>query len=157
MGNLVSRTWTEQNQRLTGTAANSFLGKSPLSDAFYPVPSFTLATKDVECPLVLRSRKRSKMTLDEMKPGDVRVFRGGQAVVLAAGIWAKRAGKKWIRIDITGTKNLHTTVTNDPSSDRYHRTLFRDLRRILLARGCWSFGAEGEETEGAQESRRRKP
>jgi hypothetical protein len=87
------------------------------------------------------------MARDEMKPGDVRTFRGGQAVVLATGIWAKREGKKWIRIDITGTKNFHTTVTNDPKSERYHRTLFRDLRRILLAHDCWPFASEGGETE----------
>jgi hypothetical protein len=84
---------------------------------------------------------------DDMKPGDVRTFRGGQAVVLATGVWVKRDGKKWIRIDITGTKNFHTTVTNDKNSERYHRTLFRDLRRVLLANGCWPFGEEGAETE----------
>ena len=52
------------------------------------------------------------MARDYMKPGDVRTFRGGRAVVLAIGIWAKREGKKWIRIDITGTRNFHTTVSN---------------------------------------------
>ncbi len=84
--------------------------------------------------------------MDDMKPGDVRVFRGGRAVVLAVGVWAKH-DKSHIRIDVTGTKNFHTTVTNDPTSERYHRTLFRDLRRVLLANGCWSFGDEGAETE----------
>ena len=90
------------------------------------------------------------MLRNSMKPGDVRSFRSGHAVVLATGIWAKREGKKWIRIDITGTKNLHTTVTNDTASERYHRTLFRDLRRVLLANGCWPFGDEGAETEERQ-------
>jgi hypothetical protein len=89
------------------------------------------------------------MTRGEMKPGDVRTFRkgNGEAVVLAIGIWAKREGKDRLRIDITGTKNFHTTVTNDPDSERYHRTLFRDLRRVLIAQGCWPFGDEGCETE----------
>jgi len=89
------------------------------------------------------------MAQDDMKPGDVRTFRkgNGEAVVLAIGIWAGRGGKDRLRIDITGTKNLHTTVTNDPDSERYHRTLFRDLRRVLIAKGCWSFGEEGAETE----------
>jgi len=87
------------------------------------------------------------MTRDDMKPGDVRIFRTGHAVVLATGVWAKRERRKWIRIDITGTKKFHTTVTNDPASERYHRTLFRDLRRVLLANGCWPFGDEGSETE----------
>jgi len=87
------------------------------------------------------------MPRDDIRPGDVRTFRAGQAIVLATGIWAKRKGKKWIRIDITGTSTFHTTVTNDPASERYHRTLFRDLRRVLIANGCWSFGDEGVETE----------
>lgn len=87
------------------------------------------------------------MNKDDIRPGDIRVFRPGQAVVLATGIWAKRAGKNWIRIDITGTREFHTTVTNDPSSKRYHRTLFRDLRRVLVENGCWPFGTQGVETE----------
>ncbi len=91
------------------------------------------------------------MTHDDMKPGDVRTFRKGQgdAVVLAIGIWAGREGKNRLRIDITGTKNFHTTVTNDPHSERYHRTLFRDFRRVLITNGCWPFGDEGSETEKA--------
>jgi hypothetical protein len=89
------------------------------------------------------------MTQADMKPGDVRTFRKGQgdAVVLAIGVWAGRQGKKGLRIDITGTKNFHTTVTNDPDSERYHRTLFRDFRRVLITNGCWPFGDEGSETE----------
>ena len=89
------------------------------------------------------------MTRDQMRPGDVRTFRKGRggAVVLAIGIWAGREGKNRLRIDITGTKNLHTTVTNDRDSDRYHRTLFRDLRRVLIANACWPFGEEVAETE----------
>jgi hypothetical protein len=42
---------------------------------------------------------------------------------------------------------MHTTVTNNPDSERYHRTLFRDLRRVLLENQCWPFGEEGAETE----------
>lgn len=89
------------------------------------------------------------MAAEEMKPGDVRTFQkgSGEAVVLAIGIWAARQGRDHLRIDITGTKNLHTTVTNNPDSDRYHRTLFRDLRRVLISQKCWQFGDEGAETE----------
>jgi len=86
----------------------------------------------------------------EMKPGDVRTFKhgDGNAVVLAIGIWTSRDGEKGpIRIDITGPRDMHTTVTNNPDSKRYHRTLFRDLRRVLLENNCWSFGDEGSETE----------
>ena len=37
----------------------------------------------------------------EMKPGDVRVFNGGEALAVAVGIWAKRE-REHLRIDITG-------------------------------------------------------
>ena len=89
------------------------------------------------------------MTQESMKPGDVRTFRkgDGEAVVLAIGVWAAREGKGRLRIDITGTNKFHTTVTNDPESERYHRTLFRDLRRVLIDQGCWLFGEDGSETE----------
>ncbi len=85
-----------------------------------------------------------------MKPGDLRTFKkgAGKAVVLAVGVWAKHAGEHGpIHIHITGTKRFHTTVTNDPKSERYHRTLFRDLRKVLLDNNCWPYGVEGEETE----------
>jgi hypothetical protein len=45
------------------------------------------------------------------------------------------------------TGPCRTTVTNNPDSERYHRTLFRDLRRTLLRAQCWYFGDEGGETE----------
>jgi hypothetical protein len=85
--------------------------------------------------------------MSEMKPGDQRTFKGGNgaAVVLAIGIWAKRESKH-LRIDITGA-GTHTTVTNNPNSERFHRTLFRNLRGVLIANGCWEFGDEGSETE----------
>jgi hypothetical protein len=85
----------------------------------------------------------------EMSPGDVRTFKKGKgnAVALAVGVWAAKEKGGWIRIDITGTKKFHTTVTNNPKSERYHRTLFRDLRRTLVAQGCWQFGSDGSETE----------
>ena len=83
-----------------------------------------------------------------MRPGDVRTFKRGRgnAVVLGVGIWAKRRGKQ-LHIDITGTKNFHTTVTNDPESERYHRTLFRNLRKVLIDNYCWPYGDEGSETD----------
>jgi hypothetical protein len=93
------------------------------------------------------------MAVHEMRPGDVRVFRKGEALVLATGIWAKREGKKWIRIDITGT-GKHTTVTNNPESERFHRTLFRDLRRVLVENSCWPFGIEGAESGGVNKARK---
>jgi hypothetical protein len=87
--------------------------------------------------------------MGEMKPGNVRTFKNGRgnAVVLAVGVWAAKEQSGWLRIDITGTKKSHTTVTNNPQSKRYHRILFRDLRRVLVSQGCWPFGNEGAETE----------
>lgn len=83
-----------------------------------------------------------------MKPGDVRTFKkgDGNAVVLAVGVWAARQGRQ-VHIHITGTKKFHATVTSDPDSERYHRTLFRNLRKLLIDNGCWRYGDEGVETE----------
>ena len=82
-----------------------------------------------------------------MSLADVRTFRDGEvsALVITHGIWAERRGK-WIHIHMTGPEDSHTTVTNDPNSVRYHRTLFRDLRRALIHQRCWLFGEEGSET-----------
>jgi hypothetical protein len=81
----------------------------------------------------------------EMKPGDVRIFKGGKALVVAVGIWAKRE-REHLRIDVTGFGG-HTTISNNPASERYHRTLFRNMRRIMIDQGVWEFGEEGAETE----------
>jgi hypothetical protein len=89
-----------------------------------------------------------------MRPGDQRTFKQGQgnAVVLAVGLWAQRSPNgKQLHIHMTGTKNFHTTVTNDQKSKRYHRALFRNLRRILVTNQCWPFGDEGAETEQSDE------
>ncbi len=89
----------------------------------------------------------------EMKPGDMRTFKHGEgnAVVLGVGLWATRQGQQ-IHIHITGTSKFHTTVTNNPDSERYHRTLFRNLRQVLIDNSCWPFGEEGGETAQASGS-----
>lgn len=86
---------------------------------------------------------------DVLSPGDVRVFeRGGQrSLVLGIGVWAERDTSGHIQIHLTGGPNFHTTVTNHRESERYHRTLFRNLRRRLIEHGRWPFGDEGAETE----------
>lgn len=66
-------------------------------------------------------------------------------MAVAVGIWAKRE-REHLRIDVTGFGG-HTTISNNPASERYHRTLFRNMRRILIANGVWEFGEEGAETE----------
>jgi hypothetical protein len=86
-----------------------------------------------------------------MSPGDVRTFKRGKgnAVVVGHGLWAERQGE-WIHIHLTGPDNSHTTVTNNPKSVRFHRTLFRDLRTTLINQSCWPFGEEGIETMSAE-------
>ena len=84
-----------------------------------------------------------------MKPSDERTFEkgNGNAVVLAVGVWAARDGI-YLRIDMTGD-GTQTTVTNRPGLLRNHQILFRDLRKMLMANGCWEFcdgGAEGQAT-----------
>lgn len=87
-----------------------------------------------------------------MSPGDVRTFKrgSGKALVVGVGVWAERNGK-WIQLHLTGPNHSHTTVTNNPNSERYHRTLFRDLRRTMIDQQCWPYGSEGSETENAQQ------
>ncbi len=86
--------------------------------------------------------------MDTLNPGDVRTFEEGRrlALVIGIGVWAERRGD-WIDIHLTGTEEFHTTATNQRDSERYQRTLFRNLRRLLLANGRWPFGEEGAETE----------
>ena len=85
-----------------------------------------------------------------MNPGDTRTFKtgNGNAVVMAIGLWAERkSADSPIQINITGTNKMHTSVTNSTTSERYHRTLFRDLRRVLVDNDCWPYGEDGAETE----------
>jgi len=90
----------------------------------------------------------------KISPGDVRTLQQGQgkAVVVGLGLWAEQQGQ-WVHIHLTGPNHSHTTITNNPESERYHRTLFRDLRRTLLAQDCWPFGESGAETETKKTSR----
>jgi hypothetical protein len=88
-----------------------------------------------------------------INPGDVRTFKrgNGNAVVVGLGLWAARQGK-WIHIHMTGPGDSHTTVSNNPDSVRFHRTLFRDLRRTLVRENCWPFGEDGAEVEQEEDS-----
>jgi hypothetical protein len=77
-----------------------------------------------------------------MKPDDQGTFTNGNGneVVLAVGLWAARDGIH-LRIDTTGA-DPHTIVANGSSSVSSHRILFGDLRKVLMANGCWD-GDEG--------------
>ena len=83
-----------------------------------------------------------------MLPGDVCTFKGGRAIAATFGIWAAKNGK-WIRIHMTGDgiNFSNTSVYNNLGSIRYHRTLFRNLRRLLIVYGKRPFGEEGSEME----------
>jgi hypothetical protein len=81
---------------------------------------------------------------DDLRTGDLRLY-GKKSLALAVGLFPKRSGK-YLRIDVTGTGG-HTTIENNPASERYHRTLFRNFRRVLVKQGRWPFGDEGAETE----------
>jgi hypothetical protein len=85
----------------------------------------------------------------EMRPGDVRLFEGRnkKAIAVTIGLWAeRRSAYQPIQIHITGNGG-NTTVNNQIGSERYHRTLFSNLRRILVKNGRWEFGDESSETE----------
>lgn len=74
----------------------------------------------------------------KMTPGDSRTFKRKQkqALVLAIGVWAE-FNEGVAQIHIAGNDNLHVIVVDQPDSKRYHTTLFRHLRQVLLDNGCW--------------------
>jgi hypothetical protein len=79
-----------------------------------------------------------------MRAEDQRVFANGNAVVSAVGLWAAADGIH-LRIDTTG-ESAPAAGTNGAGPVRDHRILLRDLRRMLMADGCW-VGDEGAETQ----------
>ena len=83
-----------------------------------------------------------------MKRGDVRVAEGDKTITVAFGVWAGKKGR-WIYIVMAGDGNgfSQVSVTHNPKSKMYHKTLFRDLRRLLIEYDKWTFGDEGSETE----------
>ncbi len=88
--------------------------------------------------------------LHDFRPGDIRVFEKGnnKALAIVVGVWVEKPKADGpIHIHITGTPTFHTSVTNQEGSERYHRTLFRNLRRLLVEHSRWPFGNEGVETE----------
>ncbi len=83
-----------------------------------------------------------------MQPGDSRPANENKTVTLAVTAWVEKH-EPYLEIHIIGDGELfnHTTVNNNPVSPRYHRTIFRNLRRLLIASGKWPYGNEGIETE----------
>ena len=80
-----------------------------------------------------------------MQPGDVREYKGKKAIAAAFGIWAEKDKTGYIHIHMTGdNKNFkHVTVCNNSKSkSRYHKVLFRDLRKLLIAYNKWPYQGE---------------
>lgn len=76
-----------------------------------------------------------------IRAGDVRIPKKGKTVIVAFGVWAKKK-RNDIEIHITCDKrNLkHLTISNNPKSGRrYHRVLFRDLKKLLSTNKRWPF------------------
>jgi hypothetical protein len=68
----------------------------------------------------------------------------GRTVYPKIGVWyAEEDGH--IRLSIEG-QGL-TSVSNDPTSERYHRTLYAKLAEVLREHGAWPATAKG--TAGA--------
>lgn len=74
-----------------------------------------------------------------MEPSEQRTLGkgSGNAVVAAVGLWAASDGIH-LRIDTAGDGSV-----------RDHRILFGDLRRVLMANGCWEFGCEGADAQAS--------
>ncbi|HEX5282580.1 MAG TPA: hypothetical protein VFW30_00540 [Bryocella sp.] len=84
-----------------------------------------------------------------MNPDEQSAFSkgNGDAVVSAVRLWAARDGIH-LRIDTAGA-DAQATVTNEPGSVKDRRILFGDLRRVLMANGCWGLGDEAGGGKGA--------
>ena len=64
----------------------------------------------------------------------------GRTVYPKIGVWyAEEDGH--IRLSIEG-QGL-TSVSNDPASERYHRTLYEKLAEVLKKNGTWPTTAKG--------------
>lgn len=62
--------------------------------------------------------------------------RKGKTVYIHMGIWYD---KKSGQIHVTGPKEkkLHSTISNNPKSRRYHPNLHKKLKEILERERCW--------------------
>lgn len=61
-----------------------------------------------------------------------------KTVSFRVNVWAKRSTRM---IHIAASRpDVHSTVSNDPKSKRYHPNLFGKLRRVLTDAGRWPEG-----------------
>jgi len=87
-----------------------------------------------------------------VRQGEVHRFQKGKgnALLVTVGVWVKRKPRREgseLQIHLAGISGGLTFVTNPQGAARYHKTLFRDLRKLLIKQDCWPYGREGEETE----------
>jgi hypothetical protein len=69
---------------------------------------------------------------------------GKKTIAVPMKLWAGKRGEH-IRIRLVAPGQPPVTVSNDPQSVRFHRTLFRNLRKTLIANGAWPYGDEGSQ------------
>ncbi len=69
---------------------------------------------------------------------------GTKTLRFEAGSWYD-AKTGHIHLTIPGHPTFHTTVSNDPSSKRFHENLFRKLRVLLAENDLWPEGADSFE------------
>lgn len=62
--------------------------------------------------------------------------RGQKTVYFEAGAWFDEK-QGMIHLAIPSHPGFHTTVSNDPSSKRYHPNLFKKLRGLLQEHDRW--------------------
>ena len=72
-----------------------------------------------------------------MQPGDMRTFDSGVLVTISVWMPKKQGRAVHIRIGGAGGEGTITTVTDDPDSERCHRHLFRQLKKLLSDAGRW--------------------
>jgi hypothetical protein len=58
------------------------------------------------------------------------------SIAVPVRLWARKRGD-WIQIRLVAPGQPPVWITNDPLSRRYHRILFRNLRKTLLEHGAW--------------------
>jgi hypothetical protein len=62
--------------------------------------------------------------------------RGKKTVYFEAGVWFDEE-QGHIHLSIPADTKFHTTVSNDPTSKRYHPNLFKKLKMLLQEHGRW--------------------
>ncbi len=73
-----------------------------------------------------------------MKSGQVKPYRG-DSLLVTVGIWAKQDKGGSIHIHLASRPHFHSTITNKLGRKRYHPSLFKALKSLLVNNGRWQF------------------